>query len=135
MLAEAAPEPYSARSRTSSFSYVHCKTLKGKVLEASGNPESLLRVLTTIPARRHRQFWRTGSSVLILRLDFGAFEAPSCAVIPTFWSSGKVQKRQKDPGGRAGNVPEGTESAEMPRRSGVRTEVGAFAKIVVFLCK
>ena len=83
----------------------------------------------------HRQFWDTGSPVLILRLDFGAFEAPSCPVNPTFWSSGKAQERQKDPEGRVGNVPEGTEPAEMPRRSGEGTEVGAFAEIVVFLCK
>ena len=83
--------------------------------------------------RRHRQFWGTGSAVLGLRLDFGAFETPSCLVNPTFWSSGTAQKRQKYPDGRVGNVPEGAEPAEMPRRSGVEADCGAFAKIVVFL--
>ena len=82
----------------------------------------------------HRQFEDTGSSVLILRLDFGAFEAPSCPVNPTFWSSGKAQERQKDPEGRVGSVPEGTELAEMPRQSAVGTECSAFVKIVSFQC-
>ena len=84
---------------------------------------------------RHCQFWRIGSAVLGLRLDFGAFEAPCCPVNPTFWSSGKAQERQKEPEGRVGNVPEGTEPAEMSRRSDVGAECGAFAKIVVFLRK
>ena len=67
------------------------------------------------PAKWHRQFWDTGLSVLGLRLDFGTVEAASCPVNPTFCSSGKAQERQEDPEGRVGNVPEGTESAEMPR--------------------
>ena len=87
------------------------------------------------PARRHRQFWDTASSVLHLGLNFGAVQAPSCPVNPTFWNSGKAEERQKDTEGRVGNVPEGTELAEMPRRSGVGTEFGVLAKIAVFFHK
>ena len=54
---------------------------------------------------------------------------------PTFWGSGKAQEREKEPEGRVGNVLEGTEPAEMPLQSGVGTEFGAFAKIVVLLRK
>ena len=36
------------------------------------------------PARRHRQFWGTGSAVLGRRLFLDAFEAPSCQMKPTF---------------------------------------------------
>ena len=83
--------------------------------------------------RRYCQFWDTGSTVLGLRLFFGPFEAPSCLVNLTFWSSGEAQVRQKGP--EVENVPEGTEPAEMPRLSCVGTEFAAFAEIVVFLCK
>ena len=60
---------------------------------------------------------------------FGGLEALKRPVKPTFWGS------WKDPEGRVGCVPEGTELAEMPRQSGVGTEFGAFAEIVVFLYK
>ena len=84
------------------------------------------------PAKWYRQFLGTGSSVLGLRLDFDAFEAPSYTVNPTFWSSGKVQERQKDPEGRLGNVPEGTKPAELlaevaPEQNSARMRKSAYS--------